>query len=168
MARSWKSRPAPVPTSITEIARRYHAAATALAQTLGLSVSEVLAQHRESVTAIFIECGKCEVRLPAAVKLPPLATVTPVVQANGAADPEPPAATNGGAPPTTIPADGDLPCRGQEIAALKPAQLAMLLSKVATLVHAEGDGWVPLLHALQAERAARVANGQRPSVPAHG
>jgi hypothetical protein len=54
MARSWKPRQAPPPTSITEIARRYHAAAVALAQTLGLSVPEVLSQHRESVTAIFI------------------------------------------------------------------------------------------------------------------
>jgi hypothetical protein len=32
MAREGKSRPAPRPTSITEIARRYHAAALALAQ----------------------------------------------------------------------------------------------------------------------------------------
>jgi hypothetical protein len=62
MAKTWRSRPIPRPTSITEIARRYHAAAVALAQTLGLSLAEVLTQHRESVTAIFIECGRCDLR----------------------------------------------------------------------------------------------------------
>jgi hypothetical protein len=72
MARDWKPRQPPAKTSLTEIARRYHAAAVALAQTLGLSVPEVLSQHRESVTAIFIESGRCDLRLPAAVKLPPL------------------------------------------------------------------------------------------------
>ena len=41
-----------------------------------------LAQHRESVTAVFIECSKCEVRLPAGVTLPPLANA-PVAQPNG-------------------------------------------------------------------------------------
>jgi hypothetical protein len=59
MAREGKSRQAPPPTSITEVARRYHAAALALAQTLGLPVAEVLTQHRESVTAVFIECCQC-------------------------------------------------------------------------------------------------------------
>jgi hypothetical protein len=67
-------RPVPKPTTITECARRYHACALALAQTLGLSLAEVLAQHRESVTAVYIESSKCEVRLRASVTLPPLAT----------------------------------------------------------------------------------------------
>jgi hypothetical protein len=73
MAREWKPRQVPSRTSITEIARRYHACAVALGQTLGLSLAEVLTQHRESVTAIFIECGRSDLRLPANVKLPPLA-----------------------------------------------------------------------------------------------
>jgi hypothetical protein len=72
MARDWKPRQPPAKTSLTEIARRYHGCAVVLAQTLGLSVQEVLAQHRESVTAIFIESGRCDLCLPAAVKLPPL------------------------------------------------------------------------------------------------
>ncbi len=84
----------------------------------------------------------------------------------GGAHPRP----TGAAPPrpTAIPADGDLPCRGQEIAALKPAALAMLIAKVAALAHAEGAGWAPLLHALQRERARRVANGRRPPGPGEG
>jgi hypothetical protein len=98
MARNWKSRQAPPPTSITEIARRYHGAAVALAQTLGLSLQEVLTAHRESVTAIFIECGRCDLRLPAAVKLPPL--VPPTDPETGAIEctgmpPAPEAPTNG-------------------------------------------------------------------------
>jgi hypothetical protein len=173
MARDGKSsRQAPRPTSITEVARRYHAAAVALGETLGLSVPEVLTQHRESVTAVFIECGRCDLRVPAGVTLPPLVGRTPMASTHGQGEEtsveapavRPPVAppVNGHTLPTTIPADGDLPCAGQEITALKPAQLAMLLAKVASLVHAEGDGWVPLLHALQAERQARVAQGQRP------
>jgi hypothetical protein len=77
MARNWNARSAPKPTSITEVARRYHAAAVALAQTLGLSLPEVLTQHRESVTAVFIECGRCDLRLPAGVRLPPVVPPTP-------------------------------------------------------------------------------------------
>jgi hypothetical protein len=198
MGRDWKSRPAPRPTTITEIARRYHAAALALGQTLGLSLAEVLAQHRESVTAVFIEASRADLRLPAGVRLPPLSTTTvgpshgrrggepvvedttAVVSPNGqpagvTADGSAPSATpavapalgatapepNGHTIPTTIPSDGDLPCRGMEIASLKPAQLAMLLARVANLVHAEGDGWVRLLGALQAERAKRIAQGAR-------
>jgi len=37
----------------------------------------------------------------------------------------------------------------------------MLVSKVAHFMHDNGDRWVPLLAALQAERAARLARGQR-------
>jgi hypothetical protein len=47
------------------------------------------------------------------------------------------------------------------INALKPAQLAMLVSKVARLVQDDGARWVPLLAALQAERGARLDRGQR-------
>jgi hypothetical protein len=185
MGRDWKSRPAPRPTTITEIARRYHAAAVALAQTLGLSLQEVLAQHRESVTAIFIESGHCDLRLPASVQLPPLAAPVglpagaqgtngsgPEAAAVGSArtpgaEPPPVGAqgTNGEAPPpTTIPPDAGLPCGGQAIDALKPAQLAMLIAKVARLVQDEGGPWVPLLHALQRERQARMARGKRRQV----
>jgi hypothetical protein len=176
MARHWTSHQAPPPTSITEIARRYHAAAVALAQTLGLSVQDVLTQHRESVTAIFIECGRCDLRLPMAVKLPPLIGETPPVatpHGNGQAgeiigtmtlDPEAPVLThiNGHTPLTIIPKDSGLPCGGVLIGDLKPAQLAMLVSKTAALVHAEGEGWVPLLAALQVERGTRLERGRKP------
>jgi hypothetical protein len=76
--------------------------------------------------------------------------------------PDFPPPTNGDAPPlTVVPTEADLPCGGQTIAALKPAQLAMLVSKVARLVQDQGGRWVPLLHALQAERASRLDRGQR-------
>lgn len=182
MARHWKPRQAPGQTSITEIARRYHAAAVALAQTLGLSLPEVLTQHRESVTAIFIECGRCDLRLPAAVTLPPLSAPTDQsnINANNALAGHPEAGeimcngmpsapeappTNGHAPPpVTIPKDAGLPCSGVAIKALKPAQLAMLVGKVARLVHDNGDRWVPLLAALQAERAGRLERGRKTPV----
>jgi hypothetical protein len=181
MARDWKARPAPKPTSITEVARRYHAAAVALAQTLGLPLPEVLTQHRESVTAVFIECGRCDLRVPARVQLPPLTAELPANGArrtnlsdDGRGDPHTdetssappvgePRPRNGTPPlPTAIPSDGDLPCAGQEIATLKPAALAMLIGKVARLAHAEGAGWAPLLHALESERSTRLARGRRP------
>jgi hypothetical protein len=73
--------------------------------------------------------------------------------------PEPPS------PPAEIPTDAGLPCGGMAINALKPAQLAMLVSKVARLVHDDGDRWVPLLAVLQAERASRLAQGQRRTAP---
>jgi hypothetical protein len=189
MARNWKSRPAPPPTSITEIARRYHGAAVALAQTLGLSLQEVLTAHRESVTAIFIECGRCDLRLPAAVKLPPL--VPPIDPETGAIEctgmpPAPEAPTNGHpawpredhppadpstngavaanatvvASPTTIPTDAGLPCGGALIADLTPPQLHMLVSKVGFRMLAEPT-YAPLLHALQAERARRLERGRK-------
>lgn len=193
MARNWKSRPAPPPTSITEIARRYHGAAVALAQTLGLSLQEVLTAHRESVTAIFIECGRCDLRLPAAVKLPPL--VPPIDPETGAIEctgmpPAPEAPTNGHpalpredhppadpstngavaanatvvASPTTIPTDAGLPCGGALIADLTPPQLHMLVSKVGFRMLAEPT-YAPLLHALQAERARRLERGRKHAQP---
>jgi hypothetical protein len=74
----------------------------------------------------------------------------------------PVAQPNGQAPaPVTIPAG--LPCAGQTIAALKPAQLRMLLSKVDQLAAEQGRAWRPLLEALAAERAARLQAGQRPT-----
>jgi hypothetical protein len=66
-------------------------------------------------------------------------------------------------PLTTVPTDAGLPCGGQTIATLKPAQLAMLISKTARLVQDEGGRWVPLLHALQSERAARLDRGRKTS-----
>jgi hypothetical protein len=65
-------------------------------------------------------------------------------------------------PPLTIPAG--LPCAGQMIATLKPAQLRMLLSKVDQLAAEQGRVWQPLLEALAAEREARLQAGQRPKL----
>ena len=67
--------------------------------------------------------------------------------------------------PMTIPTDASLPCSGQAINTLKPAQLAMLVSKVARLVSDGADQWVPLLHTLQAERAGRMDRGRQPRRP---
>jgi hypothetical protein len=47
------------------------------------------------------------------------------------------------------------------IADLRPAQLALLLGKVARLVHDQGEAWVPLLGALQVERARRLERGRQ-------
>jgi hypothetical protein len=183
MARDWHAHPAPKPTTITEVARRYHAAALALSQTLGLSLTEVLTQHRESVTAVFIEACRCDLRVPASVTLPPLGAAAAEGQGHGRAEWSgdapghalqaalpvgEPGPSNGDTPalPTIIPSDGELPCAGQEIATLKPAALAMLIGKVATLAHREGAGWAPLLHALESERSKRLARGQRPRAAA--
>jgi hypothetical protein len=192
MAREGKFRPAPRPTTLHEICRRYVATATTLAQVLGVPLTEAFMQeHHQAIACCFIESGRVGVRLPASVTLPPLASAvnTRLSRDASALEPQGPEGfhspdernpkggrqpkpdsqklvaaeaagpevshTNGHAIPTCLPADGDLPCRGQEIARLTPAQLAMLLSKVARLVHQQGDGWVPLLHALQAERARR-------------
>jgi hypothetical protein len=66
-----------------------------------------------------------------------------------------------GEAPMTIPADAGLPCGGQGIDRLKPAQLAMLISKVARFAEEHGGRWQALLAALQAERAQRLARGRR-------
>jgi hypothetical protein len=94
----------------------------------------------------------------------PAETAIPPENADGPGNNLPPEPEEGGEPavPTSIPADGDLPCAGQEIAALKPAALAMLLAKTATLAHRDGACWAPLLHALTREREARLARGRRP------
>jgi hypothetical protein len=68
-------------------------------------------------------------------------------------------------PLTVVPTDGGLPCGGQAISTLKPAQLAMLISKPARLVSDGADQWVTLLHALQAERATRLDRGRKPRRP---
>jgi hypothetical protein len=63
--------------------------------------------------------------------------------------------------PTTIPAG--LPCGGQAIARLSPAQLRMLLAKVDQLAAEQGSAWRPLLEALAAERQTRLEAGKRPT-----
>jgi len=77
--------------------------------------------------------------------------------------------TNGAVPehgtgvptPTTIPTDAGLPCAGVAIVDLKPASLSMLINKTARMLQDGGDQWVPLLHALQAERAGRLDRGRK-------
>jgi hypothetical protein len=195
MARDWKARPAPKPTSITECARRYHAAAWALAQSLGLSLQETLAHHRESVTAIFIEVSKCEVRLPAGVQLPPLVTtngqgecpekplenqaVSGPPAPNDQAEPMPAASEEflsdvdknsdqSPEPPLPLVVPTGLPCSGQRVTDLRPAQLRMLLSRVDQLAAEQGSRWRPLLESLAAERARRVAAGRKGPVLVRG
>jgi hypothetical protein len=174
------------PTTLTEITRRYYVCAVALSKVMGLPLTDTfMREHRESISRCFIEAGRAGVRLPPAVQLPPLA------QANGhsdasiigtditfAGDPEageimcsglPPApeapTTNGDTPPVAIPKDAGVPCGGVLIGDLKPAQLAMLVSKTARLVHDEGEAWMPLLGALQSERSQRLERGRQPSRP---
>jgi hypothetical protein len=82
------------------------------------------------------------------------------------ADPVPAPPDGDGPPPITIPTAAGLPCGGQGIDRLTPPQLAMLLGKVARLAEEKGGQWAVLLAALQAERAARMARGQRRRPPA--
>jgi hypothetical protein len=177
------------PTTLTECARRYHGAALALARTFGVPLTaDFVRDYHPAISSIYIESGKLGLRLPAGVRLPPLAPAAHAADghemmslsadlpeqpaAHAAPEPEPdrdprppgageapPASTTDQAPaPMTIPVDAGLPCGGVAITALKPAQLAMLVSKVAALVHAEGHAWVPLLGSLQAgKRPTRVA-----------
>jgi hypothetical protein len=70
--------------------------------------------------------------------------------------------------PEVVPADAGVPYGGVAITALKPAQLAMLISKVARLVQDEGWRWVPLLHALESERQARLEKGRKRPAPSEG
>src|SRR5882724_5417337 len=213
MAKTWKSSRTPAPsvepTTITELARRYHSCAVALAKSLGLPMSEAfLRDHRESVSSIFIAADRAGVRLPSGVQLPPLedpkrnhgssvpVTTVPPAHGHDPAGPvtdgvttvttpnghpvvlpqeSPPVdpSTNGTvaanatvvASPTVIPSDAGVPCGGVAIVALKPAELAMLVSKVARLVSDGAAQWVPLLAALQAERGARLDRGRKPRRP---
>jgi hypothetical protein len=206
MAKPWKPRQSPEPTTLHEITRRYVATAWALARAMGVPLSEqFIHEYRESIACCFIEAGKAGVRLPPAVELPPLAAPSapspppapesadlhtgdhggdvPVSQGHGhpeapeeflgnvprnpvggqPQEPDRAAASNGTALPTSIPADGNLPCRGMEIATLKPPQLVMLLARVANLLHAGQHEWTPLLAALQWERQRRLEAGRRPT-----
>jgi hypothetical protein len=164
---------------LTEIARRYVATGLALSRALGLPWTEdFLRQHRESISCCFIEAGRAGVRLPERVHLPPLEPAGHPAPVPGPdRDTLPPGEgeapvvmTNDQAPltaaslPTHIPAG--LPCAGQAIATVKPAQLRMLLSKVDQLGAAQGSQWLPLLEALASERAARLQAGQRPKLVA--
>jgi hypothetical protein len=54
-----------------------------------------------------------------------------------------------------------LPCAGKPVTALTPPQLRMLLSRVDQLAAEHGSAWRPLLEGLAAERAARIAKGQK-------
>jgi hypothetical protein len=162
----WNASPAPQPTTITECARRYHAAALALAQTLGLSLQETLTQHRESVTAIFIETSRCELRLAPHVALPPLAGEPSDAAPEAAESFSGTAPENPGGPPevplpAAVPADAGLPCGGVLLVDLKPAQLSLLIGKLAHLSQAKGGAWPALLTALQAGRQRRVAAGRK-------
>ena len=67
----------PQKPSITEVARRYHAAAVAVATTFGIPLEEVLNERREIVTAVFMQASREGLKLPATVELPMLATVPP-------------------------------------------------------------------------------------------
>jgi hypothetical protein len=150
-----------------------------------------LQAHRESISCCFIESGRAGVRLPPAVQLPPLgietsisspasvmddglSALTPAVAtldgAVGSSDvtPLPPGegeatmvSTNGDAPlPTRIPTGDNWPCAGHEIAQLKPAQLHLVLAKAGFRAHADTT-LMPLLAALQIERAKRIEQGKR-------
>ncbi len=73
MPRDWKPRPAPKPTSITEICRRYYACALALSKVMGVPLTETFMQaYHSAISSTFIETSRCELRLPAGVTLPPL------------------------------------------------------------------------------------------------
>jgi hypothetical protein len=163
MAREWKSRPPAAKTSITECARRYHAAAAALARTFGVPLTaEFVREYHPAISCVFIESGRAEVRLPASVTLAPLsATTVAAVERYGPLGPVAEDATMVAPPngqperPTTIPAASGLPCAGQEIADLTPPQLHMLCGKVG--VRALADKALEPLHvALLAERARRL------------
>ena len=96
---------------------------------------------------------------------PPASSNGHAPEADVTAGTETPEAPEPPSPLTVIPTDAGLPCGGMAINALKPAQLAMLVSKVARLVHDDGDRWLPLLAALQAERSARLDRGRKPRRP---
>lgn len=177
MAKSWNARPAPKPTTITEAARRFHAVAWALAQSLGVPLAEVLRDYSAAVSTVYIEVSKCEVRLPAGVQLPPLAPANGQGEAPEAA-PEaggelssnadenpavgrPPEAPAPDEAPAPVAIPQGLPCAGSLIVDLKPAQLSLLLGKLAHLAEAKQGAWAVLLTALRNERQTRLANGRK-------
>jgi hypothetical protein len=174
------------PTTITELARRYHSCTVALAKSLGLPMTEAfLRDHRESVSSIFIASDRAGVRLPSGIQLPPL-TAPPVeapaeageIMCSGRplAPEEPP--TNGDTPPlsvittvaelpTRIPAGLQLSCAEALIRDLRPPQLSLLIGKVGLRALAE-KSLEPLHVALLAERARRFEGGKKPTPEANG
>jgi hypothetical protein len=182
MARVHPRRDTPTaePTTLQEITRRYYACAVQLAKAMGLPLTEqFIRDHRESISSCFIESGRAGVRLPAAVALPSLLVDAPVASTNGSistiveSSPDGSVAEMSDTSAVRLPQDQTplpitvprgLPCAGQTITALKPAQLRMLLSKVDQLAAEQGRQWQPLLEALAAERAARLQAGQRPKL----
>jgi hypothetical protein len=61
------------PTTITECARRYHAAAAALAKSLGLPLTaDFLQAYHSAISCVYIEAGRAGVRPASSVPLPPL------------------------------------------------------------------------------------------------
>jgi hypothetical protein len=66
--------PSAPPTTITELARRYHSCAVALSRSLGIPMSETFVlEFHNAISSIFIAADRAGVRLPPAVQLPPLA-----------------------------------------------------------------------------------------------
>jgi hypothetical protein len=157
-----------------------------------------LREHRESISCCFIEAGRAGVRLPAGVTLPPLVADARVASANGqpvepvsqlvaspvngdVPDIPPPmdlAPSNGHAPtppviataadlPTRIPAGLQLPCAEALLSDLRLPQLALLIGKVGLRALAD-TSLEPLHVALLAERARRMAQGQRAEADANG
>ena len=131
---------------------------------------------------MYIEAGRAGVRLASGVQLPPLngdtpppGRVTTAPPSNGRdhAAPVTDGVTrvtppNGDAPPlTAIPTDAGLPCSGQVISALKPAQLAMLVSKVARLV-SDGADQLGAIAVCPAARTGEPAGGGPPGREAAG
>ena len=65
--------------SITEVARRYHACALAVATTFGISLEEAVNERRELCTAIFLQASREGLKLPPTVELPTLVTAQPLI-----------------------------------------------------------------------------------------
>jgi hypothetical protein len=183
------------PTTITELARRYHSCAVALARSLGIPMSETfLLQFHNAISSIFIASDRAGVRLAPSVPLPPLADATVastnananvahniaqssptdvtgdannvahnVAQSSphGQPEPEGPDCTGLVPPPDRVPAEADLPCKGQLIVDLRPAQLSLLIGKVGRLAEQHGGQWEILLAALEAERERRMDKGRK-------
>ena len=68
----------PTRPSITDVARRYHACALAVATTFGITLEEALNERREVVTTVFVQASWEGLKLPACVELTPL-TASPLL-----------------------------------------------------------------------------------------
>jgi hypothetical protein len=174
--------PSGEPTTLTECARRYHGAALALARTFGVPLTaKFLQTYHSAISSVYIESGRAGVRLEPTVQLPSLAPaghLAPDLEADR--DPLPPGeeeapvvTTNGDGPPPPLPAadlpthiPGGLPCAGQAIDALKPAQLHMLCGKLGLRALVD-PGMKPLHEAVLAERSRRLEAGKRAEVNGH-